>query len=274
MVRKVPAKISTSQVKIVWPKKSSSGRPAGRARVGEKGDDEREVVALDEQEEGQDDVGERREEVGPQLAAEDGQRAVHAASPASSRSARRRARVSRVVRRTKMSSSEARAERELDQRPAALDREAEDRRARVGARRCSSSMKRPAAVGVGVDRAHARDLRQRLGHAVGGARRTRPSRATCALPTLAQLVGAALGDDPAAVDDQHAPAEQLDLGQDVGREQQRVLLARARGSARGWRRSASGRGRPSARRAPAPWDRGGSRRRDRRAGGSPSRACR
>ena len=26
--RKVPAKISTSQVKIVWPKKSSSGRPA------------------------------------------------------------------------------------------------------------------------------------------------------------------------------------------------------------------------------------------------------
>ncbi len=28
MVRKVPAKISTSQVKIVWPKKSSSGRPA------------------------------------------------------------------------------------------------------------------------------------------------------------------------------------------------------------------------------------------------------
>ena len=42
---------------------------------------------------------------------------------------------------------------------------------------------------------------------------------------LAQLVGAALGDDPAAVEDQHAAAEQLDLGQDVGREQQGVLAA-------------------------------------------------
>ena len=83
MVRKVPAKMSTSQVKIVWPKKSSSGRPAGRPRIGEEGDDHREIEALHQHEEGQDDVGERREEVGPELAAEDCQGALHAASPAS-----------------------------------------------------------------------------------------------------------------------------------------------------------------------------------------------
>ena len=68
------------------------------------------------------------------------------------------------------------------------------------------------------------DLRQRLGHAVGRGLELDRHR-DLPLQALAQLVGAAFGDDPAAIDDQHPAAEQLDLGQDVGREQQGVLAS-------------------------------------------------
>ncbi len=65
---------------------------------------------------------------------------------------------------------------------------------------------------------------ERLGHA-GGCGGELDGHRDLPLQALAQLVGAAFGDDPPAVEDQHPSAEQLHLGQDVGREQQRVLAA-------------------------------------------------
>ena len=57
------------------------------------------------------------------------------------------------------------------------------------------------------------------------ARSPRPSSVSCCVPSPAvrSSAGRALAHEPAAMDDQHAPADGLDLGQDVRREQHRLL---------------------------------------------------
>src|SRR6202035_4793684 len=89
-------------------------RTAGRARIVQEGDDHREDEAVDDEEEEEHHVGERREEVGPQLAVEGRQDGPHddtswaaGVSGAGGGTASGSAARARVVSRTKMSSSEA-----------------------------------------------------------------------------------------------------------------------------------------------------------------------
>ena len=51
----------------------------------------------------------------------------------------------------------------------------------------------------------------------------RDAQGRVAEPTLAQALRSALADDLAAIEDQHPAAQQFDLGEDVGRQQQRPL---------------------------------------------------
>ncbi len=116
---------------------------------------------------------------------------------------------------------------ELEQRPAVVDGRAEDRLAQIGrGRRVEREGVRALLAGQHLAAGHARQARQAvadrlLGHAV----RFDDHPVAAAFFARAQRVGRAVGDQLAAADDQDAAAGRLDLRQDVGREDDRLLAA-------------------------------------------------